>query len=109
MAASCDFTVVSGHHPVYDAGEYQDTKWLGSNLLPILNRNNIDLYISGHEHLSQVLLKNPDRRTTFLISGATGDIRGKKPRGHKLRRFIDSRNVAILRFKIFKDKLFPST
>ena len=45
---------MAGHHPVFSAGVHGNTQYLESNLKPLLEENNVSLYLSGHDHNSQV-------------------------------------------------------
>jgi hypothetical protein len=101
-APGCHWLVVSGHKPVLDGGEYSPNDHLIKNLLPILTRYRVNLYLSGHEHQSQVL-RSKNLPTTFLISGALGDMRGKAPRGHEYLEFINVKDVAILHLQFRSD------
>jgi len=98
---TCDWLVVSGHHPIFDAGEYRSNQYLIATLLPILTRHQVNLYLSGHEHQSQV---HYDGTTTFFIAGATGDIHNKPVRGHEHLQYINTREVAILRLMFYTDR-----
>lgn len=98
---TCDWLVVSGHHPVFDAGEYLSNAYLIGHLLPILSRHRVHIYLSGHEHQSQVHF---DGTTTFFIAGAAGDIHDKPVRGHEYLQYINTRQVAILRIKFYADR-----
>ena len=51
---SADYLIVAGHHPVFSAGVHGNTKYLESNLKPLLEENNVSVYLSGHDHNSQV-------------------------------------------------------
>lgn len=66
--------IVIGHHPIYSAGEHGDTKSLQGKFLETLEANQVDFYISGHEHDLQYL-KNPNKKLHFLISGAGSKLR----------------------------------
>ena len=72
--SSCAWLIVVGHHPVYTSGEYHRFTGMQRWLLPVLQRHKVDLYISGHEHQSQIL-KDEDFQTTYLIAGAIADLR----------------------------------
>jgi len=100
---NCDWLVVNGHRPVMDGGEYRPHAVLLENLYPILNRHRVHLYLSGHEHQSQVL-RSSTLPTTYIISGALGDMRSKEPRGHEFLEFIDTRQVAILHIAFYPDR-----
>ena len=98
--ATCDWLVVSGHHPVFDAGEYSPNEHLIANLLPILRKHQVGIYLSGHEHQSQVL---SDGTTTFFIAGAAADIYNARS-GHEYLQYMNSRDPAILRFRFSVDR-----
>lgn len=66
--------IVIGHHPIYSAGDHGDTKSLQGKFLETLETNQVDFYISGHDHDLQYL-KNPNRKLHFLISGAGSKVR----------------------------------
>ena len=61
------WTIVIGHHPVYSAAsKHGDTKELIDQVLPILKRHNVPLYVCGHDHILQHLKhENMD----FVICG----------------------------------------
>ena len=78
-ARTCHWLIVVGHHPVYSAGEYRrarDTRRVRTWLLPILQKHNVHLYLTGHEHQSQIL-KDPEYKTIHIIAGAISDMRGQ--------------------------------
>ncbi|GFZ00347.1 purple acid phosphatase 8 [Actinidia rufa] len=60
--------IVVGHHTIRSAGQHGDTVELVTNLLPILQANNVDLYINGHDHCLQHI-SSPDSPLQFLTSG----------------------------------------
>ncbi|GLJ12412.1 hypothetical protein SUGI_0190460 [Cryptomeria japonica] len=45
--------IVVGHHPIRSIGEHGDTIELKEQLLPILEANQVDLYVNGHDHCLQ--------------------------------------------------------
>jgi 3',5'-cyclic AMP phosphodiesterase CpdA len=61
--------VVYGHYHVYSAlrGDNDD---LIKRLLPILEENQVDLYLCGHEHLFQHLQRAGN--VHFFVNGAAG-------------------------------------
>ena len=99
----CDWLVVSGHRPVFDGGEYGPNNDLIAHLVPIFTRHRVNLYLCGHEHQSQVL-RHSSLPTTFIISGALGDMRDKTPRGHEYLEWINTRDVAILNIRFRFDQ-----
>jgi acid phosphatase len=71
-AADKRWRVVFGHHPVFSHGaSHGDTPVLVKELLPVLERRNVQLYLSGHDHDRQVLRASPTG-TIFVVSGAGG-------------------------------------
>lgn len=97
---TCDWLVVNGHHPIYDAGMHGSNQYLIRHLLPIITRQRVNIYLSGHEHQSQVHF---DGTTHFFISGATGEVYNRPPRPCEFLQYMNSREVAILRMKFFMD------
>ncbi|KAK6249844.1 Calcineurin-like phosphoesterase domain [Theobroma cacao] len=45
-----NWKIVIGHHPIRSMGHHGDTKELIMQFLPILEANNVDMYINGHDH-----------------------------------------------------------
>ena len=64
----CTWKVVSAHHPAMHATGKNRLAILGRTLVPILTRHGVDLFLSGHEHNSQVI-RPADSRTTYLVAG----------------------------------------
>ncbi|KAI3408468.1 IPPc domain-containing protein [Psidium guajava] len=60
--------IVVGHHTIKSAGQHGNTEELNNRLLPIIQANNVDLYINGHDHCLQ-RIKTPDSPVQFLTSG----------------------------------------
>jgi tartrate-resistant acid phosphatase type 5 len=67
-ASTADWLFVVGHYPVYSGGEHGNTADLVSNLLPMLRKYNVDLYICGHDHNLQHL-QDSTTSTQYLVSG----------------------------------------
>ena len=68
-----DLKIVVGHVPIFSAGHHLDTKALVQDLLPLLQDNQVDMYLSGHDHTLQHLReKGEERSTDFIISGGGG-------------------------------------
>lgn len=51
--SNAKWKIVVGHHTIRSAGHHGDTEELVNHLLPILEANNIDLFINGHDHCLQ--------------------------------------------------------
>lgn len=68
--------IVVGHHPIYTAGprtENYDTLAVRRVLEPLLEKHQIPLYLSGHEHSMQHLKKD-DKPFHQLISGSGSEV-----------------------------------
>ena len=64
--------IVVGHHPVYSGGEHGNTPELVERLLPLLRKHRIQLYISGHDHDLQHLVRDD---LHCFITGAGSQVR----------------------------------
>ncbi|WJX71983.1 Purple acid phosphatase 17 [Trifolium repens] len=60
---------VVGHHAIRSIGHHGDTPELKSHLLPILQANNVDFYVNGHDHCLEHI-SDKSSPIQFLISGA---------------------------------------
>jgi tartrate-resistant acid phosphatase type 5 len=81
--STAKWKIVVGHHTIKSAGHHGNTDELVVQLLPILQANNVDLYINGHDHCLEHI-SSPDSRIQFLTSGAgskawKGDIEWLNP------------------------------
>jgi len=51
---------VIGHHPVYSASsKHGDTQEIIENILPVLVKNRVNVYLCGHDHIMQHLFHAP--------------------------------------------------
>ncbi|GMH11327.1 hypothetical protein Nepgr_013168 [Nepenthes gracilis] len=80
--------VVVGHHTIRSAGHHGNTVELVTQLLPILQANDVDLYINGHDHCLEHI-SSPDSPLQFLTSGGgskawRGDVKWWNPAEMKL-------------------------
>ncbi|PON35199.1 Calcineurin-like phosphoesterase domain, apaH type [Parasponia andersonii] len=67
--STAKWKIVVGHHAIRSAGHHGDTSELIQNLLPLLEANDVDLYINGHDH-SLEHISSSDSAIQFLTSGA---------------------------------------
>jgi acid phosphatase len=67
--------IVCGHHPIWSGGDHGDTPELKERLLPILQRHKVHLYACGHDHHTQVYVREG---LTAVISGNASDLRTAK-------------------------------
>lgn len=67
--------IVVGHHPVYSSGsEHGNQPELIARLKPVLEKNNVDVYFSGHEHDLQHQFSK-DGKVNYFVSGAGSEVR----------------------------------
>ncbi|ESW32556.1 hypothetical protein PHAVU_002G332100 [Phaseolus vulgaris] len=77
--------IVVGHHTIRSVGHHGDTQELVEKLLPILQANNIDFYMNGHDHCLEHI-SDTESPIQFLTSGAgskawSGDLQQMNRRG----------------------------
>lgn len=71
---SIKWKIVVGHHPMYTGGSRTnayDTQAIRNSLKSILDKYNVDVYLTGHEHSLQHL--KPAGKTHHFISGAASE------------------------------------
>ena len=69
--SSAKWKIVVGHHPLHTGGSRRHNrrvKKLRNLLQPVLSDNNVNFYLSGHEHHLELL--KPKGPTHYIISGA---------------------------------------
>jgi len=86
--STATWKIVVGHHTIQSAGSHGNTKELVAKLLPILEENNVDFYVNGHDHCLQHI-SSSDSPLQFLTSGGgskawKGDISWWNPLEMKL-------------------------
>ena len=62
--------IAASHHPVRNQGRHGEESDLVAMLLPALQRNKVDMLLSGHDHNQQLLLRAGE--PAWVISGAGG-------------------------------------
>lgn len=63
-----DYLIVAGHHPVLSAGIHGNTPYLVSKLKPLLEENDVTVYLSGHDHNLQHL-KEEHSNVHYFVTG----------------------------------------
>ncbi|XP_004236915.1 purple acid phosphatase 4 [Solanum lycopersicum] len=66
--SSAKWKIVVGHHTIKSAGHHGSSEELGVHLLPILQANNVDFYLNGHDHCLEHI-SSSDSPLQFLTSG----------------------------------------
>lgn len=69
-ASQATWRIVAAHHPIRNFGKHGETPELLSALLPILKKSHVDLYMAGHDHNQQLIVR--DGEPYYVISGAGG-------------------------------------
>lgn len=64
--STAEWKIVYGHHPVFSSGMHSDTKALIEDIKPLLQKYQVDFYISGHDHDKELIEQNG---TKYIISG----------------------------------------
>ena len=65
------WNIVFGHHPVYSQGGHGDTDLVQQFIWNVLFEEEVDFYLSGHDHHLNALRKG-DSGPYYLVSGAGG-------------------------------------
>ncbi|KAI4352073.1 hypothetical protein L6164_006359 [Bauhinia variegata] len=66
--STANWKIVVGHHTIRSIGHHGDTIELKMQLLPILEANNVDMYINGHDHCLEHI-SSTTSQIQFLTSG----------------------------------------
>ena len=80
--------IVVGHHPVRSNGRHGDTAELVSVLPDILNKQNVDFYLNGHEHDLQDITEPTNKNLRYVTSGAGSKTRLESGMGHNKKNFF---------------------
>jgi acid phosphatase len=70
-ASTAEWKVVVGHHPVYSCGQHGDSPELVRDLVPLLDRYGVALYLNGHDHGLQDLVVGGRH---YVTSGAGSEL-----------------------------------
>jgi hypothetical protein len=62
--------IVAGHHPMYSSGRHGSTSWVKEKLEPMMIRNHVDLYLSGHDHDYERF--KPIHGVHYIVAGGGG-------------------------------------
>ncbi|XAR55329.1 Acid phosphatase [Bertholletia excelsa] len=88
--STATWKIVVGHHTIKSAGYHGVTQELEVHLLPVLQENNVDVYMNGHDHcLEHISSSHGDSNMEYLTSGGgskawRGVMKGWDPEEMKL-------------------------
>ncbi|MBZ5497376.1 MAG: metallophosphoesterase [Acidobacteriia bacterium] len=91
------WTLSFRHHPLFSDGRHGDSTAMQTAWGAILKKYNVDLYLSGHDHVLQHL-QMPGRPTAFVISGGGGDNTNRPVNGNRGRFVRATHGFAALQF-----------
>jgi tartrate-resistant acid phosphatase type 5 len=77
-ASTAEWKIVVGHHPVYSCGPHGDSPELVRDLVPLLDRYGVALYLNGHDHGLQDLVVGGRH---YVTSGAGSELTRVAPDG----------------------------
>lgn len=81
--SGAEWKIVVGHHPVFSGGAlHGSTRELLDRLRPVLERHDVQVYFSGHDHNLQHL--KPPGPTHYIVSGSGSRSRAAGSRQHTL-------------------------
>lgn len=73
-AAECDATFVFGHHPLFSPGEHSNSKELIAAYGNLLEREGVDTYVAGHDHIL-AHSRAPGGSVEHVLTGAGSEVR----------------------------------
>lgn len=66
--------IVAAHHPVYSGGEHGNTAEMIELINPLLIKYNVNLFLCGHDHDMQHILK-PGSNVNYFVAGSGSKLR----------------------------------
>jgi tartrate-resistant acid phosphatase type 5 len=69
LASKAKWKIVVGHHPLYSFGPHGNTGELIRNFKPLFQESKTDIYLSGHDHGLQYILRPDDPVHYFISAG----------------------------------------
>lgn len=96
-ADSAGWKVVFSHYPCHSGGHYPGSHTIRESVLPIMKRNSVDFYVTGHDHNQQHWVTRGDAsEIEHVVTGAGGmsryhknddNVRENEERGMELKYF----------------------
>lgn len=72
-----DWRIVVGHHPIWSNGFHGDSEDMARDVLPVLRRHKVPLYLSGHDHHPEIIDRGPGNPLQ-VVAGHASEVRGLK-------------------------------
>ncbi len=72
--SNAKWKIVSAHHPVYSGGEHGNTAEMIELINPLLIKNNVNLFLCGHDHDMQHIIK-PGYNVNYFVAGSGSKLR----------------------------------
>jgi len=90
---------IVGHYPILSGGPHVESHEMYSAIQPIIEKYNVQLYISGHDHNAQILSKG---NCFYVVSGgSTTFIESKKKNTH----VFQSKELGFMKLVAMRQKL----
>ncbi|KAL5702797.1 acid phosphatase [Ranunculus cassubicifolius] len=70
-SSEAEWKIVIAHHPIKSAGSHRDTQELIDQLNPVLEANDVDFYINGHDHCLQHISSKESKIQYFTSGGGS--------------------------------------
>merc|ERR1712126_77199 len=67
-----DWKIIFGHHPAYSAGNYAGSGTIRDQVVPLMKKNDVDIYFTGHEHNQEHWQTKDNPRDTDHVSIGSG-------------------------------------
>lgn len=100
-SSNAKWKIVAAHHPIYSGGEHGDTPELIEQINPILIKYNVNLFLCGHDHDMQHIVK-PEGTVNYFVAGSGSKLRLTKQTADT--KFASSEN-GFLSITLYKDKI----
>jgi tartrate-resistant acid phosphatase type 5 len=99
-AATEEWVLCVGHHPVYSHGHYGNTRVLVEQLAPLMEKHGVTAWLNGHEHDLQLLRRINGVR--YIISGAGS---GTRKTGTGVNTEFASRSLGFFRLDFDRQRM----
>ncbi|KAG8176206.1 hypothetical protein JTE90_001726 [Oedothorax gibbosus] len=81
-SSRANYLLVCGHYPVYSIATHGPTDCLVKKLRPLMKKNNVTAYFSGHDHNLQHIHVQPSE--DYFVTGSTNFIDPSKKNANKI-------------------------